>query len=499
MGPSPELGEQQPSQYLPPVRFYRTGKEAVPRNAAVIRLHPPLYAGDFDNPKLRNAYYWEQLDPNNKEEQKLRLALHYGEERNPRCENCEKEDRACMSGLGKRYQNASCAFCIRRHLHCSQSNSARKKLDIPVRTDTDPPVRKNIDPPVRKNTDSPVCNSFPSAWHTANMTQYQPGRGHSHKRRLNDTSAREATEPPAKRTRASMNGRMQMSTAILDDEFHTPMESRSRSVYSIASLHGSDTSLSDSQKADIGIILDNTRAEHDLPVRNEGQNDADGRYDIESPPVDVHRHERLTSFTPHLPSGSCTSTKPQNAGPNSTQSQEVVIQQNSNHGTSIFEELSKYFSALNSKHDKLVRELRSANARLTRRVDQLENPQTDSWQNLEARLVALEKMPTPQQHGQKSCTTATATRMLEARLLKLEKANAGLSDGGGMGDGLKRLEGLTERKRGERRAQAGRIENRVTNLRDEQAVLQNEHLGLNTRLNDLAKKMHQVSRAQNQG
>jgi len=89
--------------------------------------------------------------------------------------------------------------------------------------------------------------------------------------------------------------------------------------------------------------------------------------------------------------------------------------------------------------------------------------------------------------------------MLEARLLKLEKANAGLSDGGGMGDGLKRLEGLTERERGERRAQAGRIENRVTNLRDEQAVLQNEHLGLNTRLNDLAKKMHQVSRAQNQG
>ncbi|THX16140.1 hypothetical protein D6D13_01558 [Aureobasidium pullulans] len=473
MGPSPELGEQKPSQYLPPVRFYRTGKEAVPRDAAVIRLHPPLYAGDFDNPKLRNAYYWEQLDPNNKEEEKLRLSLHYGEERNPRCENCEKEDRACMSGLGKRYQNASCAFCIRRHLHCSQSNSARKKPDIPVRTDTDPPVRKNVDPPVRKNTDSP----------------YQPGRGHSHKRRLNDTGAREVTEPPAKRTRASMNGKIQMSTTVPDDEFHTPMESRSRSVYSITSLRGSDTSLGDSHKTDIGIILDDAHAEFDLPLRNEGQNDADGWHDVESPPLDVHRDERLTSFTPHLPSGSCT--KPQNAGPNSTQSQEVVIQQNSNHGTSIFEELSKYFSALNSKHDKLVRELRSANARLTRRVDQLENPQTNSWQNLEARLVALEKMPTPQQHGQESYTTATATRMLEARLLKLEKANAGLSDGGGMGDGLKRLEGLTERERGERRAQAGRIENRVTNVRDEQAVLQNEHLGLNTRLNDLAKKMHQ--------
>ncbi|THX88150.1 hypothetical protein D6D04_00456 [Aureobasidium pullulans] len=481
MGPSPELGEQKPSQHLPPVRFYRTGKEAVPRDAAVIRLHPPLYAGDFDNPKLRNAYYWEQLDPKKKEEETLRLALHYGEERNPRCENCEKENRACMSGLGKRYQNTGCALCTRRHLHCSQANGARKKTNAPVRPTTDPPVRKNIDPPVRENTDSP----------------YQPGRNRSHKRVANDTAAREATEPPAKRTRASMNGRMQMSTAILDDEFHTPMESRSRSVYSIASLHGSDTSLSDSHKTDISIIVDDSHAEYDLPLRNEGQNDADGRYDIESPPVDVHRHERLTSFTPHLPSGSCT--KPQNAGPNSTQSQEVVIQQNSNQGTSIFEELSKYFSALNSKHDKLVRELRSANARLTRRVDQLENPQTNSWQNLEARLVALEKMPTPQQHGQESCTTATATRMLEARLLKLEKANAGLSDGGGMGDGLKRLEGLTERERGERRAQAGRIENRVTNLRDEQAVLQNEHLGLNTRLNDLAKKMHQVSRAQNQG
>ncbi|THW79013.1 hypothetical protein D6D19_01502 [Aureobasidium pullulans] len=437
MGPSPELGEQRPSQYLPPVRFYRTGKEAVPRDAAVIRLHPPLYAGDFDNPKLRNAYYWEQLEPNHKEEQKLRLALHYGEERSPRCENCEKEDRACMSGLGRRYQNTGCALCTRRHLHCSQANGARKKTNAPVRPTTDPPVRKNIDPPVRENTDSP------------------------------------------------------MSTAILDDEFHTPMESRSRSVYSITSLRGSDTSLGDSHKTDIGIVVDDSHAEYDLPLRNEGQNDADGWHDVESPPVDVHRDERLTSFTPYLPSGSCTSTKPQNAGPNSTQSQEVVIQQNSNGGTSIFEELSKYFSALNSKHDKLVRELRSANARLTRRVDQLENPQTNSWQNLEARLVALEKMPTPQQHGQESCTTATATRMLEARLLKLEKANAGLSDDGGMGDGLKRLEGLTERERAERRAQAGRIENRVTNLRDEQAVLQNEHLGLNTRLNDLAKKMHQ--------
>ncbi|THY15764.1 hypothetical protein D6D01_07842 [Aureobasidium pullulans] len=481
MGPSPELGEQKPSQYLPPVRFYRTGKEAVPRDAAVIRLHPPLYAGDFDNPKLRNAYYWEQLDPNNKEEEKLRLALHYGEERNPRCENCEKEDRACMSGLGKRYQNASCAFCIRRHLHCSQANGARKKTSASVRPATDPPVRNNIDPPVRKSTDSP----------------YQPGHGRSHKRRLNDTGAREATEPPVKRTRASMNGRMQMSTAILDDEFHTPMESRSRSVYSIASLHGSDTSLGDSQKTDIGIIVHDSRADYDLLLSNKGQHDVDGRHDVESPAVDIHRDERLTSFTPHLPSGSYT--KPQNAGPNSTQSQEVVIQQSSNHGTNIFEELSKYFSTLNSKHDKLVRELRSANTRLTRRVDQLENPQTNSWQNLEARLVALEKMPTPQQHGQESCTTATATRMLEARLLKLEKADAGLSDGDGMGDGLKRLEGLTERERGERRAQAGRIENRVTNLRDEQAVLQNEHIGLNTRLNDLAKKMQQVSRAQTQG
>ncbi|THZ16639.1 hypothetical protein D6C91_06263 [Aureobasidium pullulans] len=461
MGPSPELGEQKPSQYLPPVRFYRTGKEAVPRDAAVIRLHPPLYAGDFDNPKLRNAYYWEQLDPKKKEEETLRIALHYGEERNPRCQNCEKENRACMSGLGKRYQNTGCALCTRRHLHCSQANGARKKTNAPVRPTTDPPVRKNIDPPVRENTDSP----------------YQPGRNRSHKRILNDTAAREATEPPAKRARASMNGRIQMSTAILDDDFHTPMESRSRSVYSIASLHGSDTSLGDSHKTDIGITLDDTHAEYDLPLRNEGQNDADGWHDVESPPLDVHRDERLTSFTPHLLSGSYT--HPQNAGPNSTQSREVVIQQSSSHGTNnIFEELSKYFSALNSKHDKLVRELRSANARLTRR-------------NLEARLVALEKMPTPQQHGQESCTTATATRMLEARLLKLEKANAGLSDGGGMGDGLKRLENLTERERGERRAQAGRIENRVTNLRDEQAVLQNEHLGLNTRLNDLAKKMRQ--------
>lgn len=147
MDPSPELGDQDSRSLLPPVRLYRPGKGAVPRDADVIRPHPPLYAGDFDNRKLKGAYYWEGLDRNNPEDERLRLGLHYGKERNPRCDLCEREDRACMSLLGKKYQTTGCALCIRRHFQCSQANSIQKSA---------PSVQKNATN-VRKNKDPPVC------------------------------------------------------------------------------------------------------------------------------------------------------------------------------------------------------------------------------------------------------------------------------------------------------------------------------------------------------
>lgn len=145
MNASPELGEQIPHRLppqLPPVSKYNPGKGAVPKDAEVIRQHPPLYAGDY-NPR-RKAYHWERLKPNNREDERLRLALHYGEERRPRCDLCEKEDRACMSMLGKRFKTTGCAFCTRRHLPCSQANGV-----------------KNATSNVRRNPDDTVGGKYP--------------------------------------------------------------------------------------------------------------------------------------------------------------------------------------------------------------------------------------------------------------------------------------------------------------------------------------------------
>lgn len=106
MNASPELGEETPRRLpiqLPPVLHYHPGKQAVPHNAEVLRQHPPLYAGDFN--KRKGAYYWECSNQKNHEDERLRLALHYGEERTPRCDLCEKEDRACVSSLRQEIQD----------------------------------------------------------------------------------------------------------------------------------------------------------------------------------------------------------------------------------------------------------------------------------------------------------------------------------------------------------------------------------------------------------
>ncbi|KAK6007870.1 hypothetical protein QM012_004684 [Aureobasidium pullulans] len=228
METSPELGEQYSRSHLPAVRLYCPGKEAIPRDAEVVRPHPPLYAGDFNNRKLKGAYYWESLDRNNPEDEKLRLGLHYGKERNPRCELCEREDRACMSLLGKKYKTTGCAFCIRRHFPCSQANSVQKSATS-----------------LQKNKDSPVRDAF------------RPS-GHAHKRALSNVSNREGTEPPAKRTRASLNGKAFEFLQLFahddgesdvegnNDEYSTPMVSRRGSIYTLdSSNQGSEDSYRD--------------------------------------------------------------------------------------------------------------------------------------------------------------------------------------------------------------------------------------------------------------
>jgi hypothetical protein len=149
MDASPELSEHTPRRLpiqLPPASTYNPGKGAVPGDAEVNRPHPPLYAGDYD--KSKSAYYWENLDRNNHEEERLRLALHYGEERRPRCDLCEKQDRACVSSLGKRSGTTGCARCIRIHRPCSHANGARKSAGH-----------------VQKNTDQSVCERYPHRQH----------------------------------------------------------------------------------------------------------------------------------------------------------------------------------------------------------------------------------------------------------------------------------------------------------------------------------------------
>lgn len=144
MNASPELGEDNPHRpltKLPPVLKYNPGKVAAPRDAEVDRPHPPLYAGDYNHRK--EAYYWEYLAPN-PDNVKLRQALQYGEERSPRCDLCEEEDRACMSMLGKEYKTTGCARCIRRHLSCSQANGVKKATSN-----------------VRRNPDDTVSGRYP--------------------------------------------------------------------------------------------------------------------------------------------------------------------------------------------------------------------------------------------------------------------------------------------------------------------------------------------------
>ncbi|CAD0108873.1 unnamed protein product [Aureobasidium uvarum] len=427
MNLSPELGEQDSPRSLPPVLLYRPGKEAVPHDAEVVRPHPPLYAGDFNNRKLKDAYYWEGLDRNNREDEKLRLGLHYGEERNPRCDLCEKEDRACMSLLGKKYKTTGCAFCIRRHFQCSQANGVQKTATV---------VRKDKDPPFRPS-------------------------GHAHKRAFNKVDNREGTEPPAKRTRASMNGKafdFHELPACEDngDEYHTPLESRRGSVYALAfDNQGGEDSYKGS--------LDPNQAEGDQSLAEVPQPDVDDTLHLTHPNrSDTRGNQPMSSEAP---------TNNQSSSIGHTQG-----------GSSSFEDLSRYFS----NHDKLVRNLQSANGTLTERVGQLESSH-NCWQDVQSRVVALESMPVARQETQQEPYVVTL-KALDSRVLKLEKEKAGLSDGS-LEEGIKRLESIMEKERRERRALANKLEGKNKSLTHDVAVLQSENEGLRERLNSLTKKL----------
>lgn len=455
MNASPELGEDTPRRLptqLFPVLKYNPGKIAEPRDAEVIREHPPLYAGDYD-PRKR-AYYWECLKPN-RGNVRLRQALHYGEERSPRCELCEKEDRACMSMLGKKYKTTGCARCIRKHFPCSQANGVKSATSN-----------------ARKNPDDTVSGVSTKTEKVLTKYQYRPNSG-ARKRVLD----REATEPPAKRTRASTSGKpfeaLELGFVREDDEtYHTPRESREGSVYTLGSdLQGS----ADSYRTSPNL----SQAESHWVVGDEPLPEVDGAADFVPPNSSMTRTEQLAR-----PAAWCflgdqyqTNDRPKETQTNLTNEA----------SSSSFGQLSRCFS----NYEKTVLDLQSANATLTERVDQLESSR-NSWQETQSRLLALESVSAPKNEDSQYAPGPATIRALESRILKLESADAGLDDSG-VKEPIKRLEGLMERERRERRARVENLEKNIKRQRNDVAVLQSENEGLRERLNKLTGQIRNLT------
>ena len=249
-----------------------------------------------------------------------------------------------------------------------------------------------------------------------------------------------------------------------DDEYHTPLESRRGSVYTLdASLQGSADSYRGSP--DIRQVKD------DHMLGDESRRDVGGTVGLARPHSSISRTER------HMSSAAGSVPEDQNQA----NDQATETQQNSaiSAGSNSFGDLSRYFS----NHEKLVLDLQSANATLTERVGQLESSRS-SWQDVQTRLAALESVSTPQQQGTQQGLYPASVRALELRILELEKANAGLGDRG-IGADIRRLERMIEGERGERRKQVENLQKETKSLENNVAVLSSENEGLRGRLNKL--------------
>lgn len=306
--------------------------------------------------------------------------------------------------------------------------------------------------------------------------QYRPNIG-ARKRALDRTDDRETTEPPAKRTRASMNGKAFEALELgfdrdNDETYHTPRESRAGSVYTLDS--------------DIQGSADSYRASSNFRQAEGHQRLADG------PLPDVND---AADFVP--PNSSMTRTE-QLASPaagiipgdqNQTNDQTKETQANLTNGASgsSFGDLSRYFS----NHEKTVLDLQSANATLTERVGQLESSR-DFRQDVQSRLLALESMSAPKQEDTQQGPSPSTARTLELRISKLENINDDLGDIG-VGEHNRRLERLMEGERRERRAQVDKLKKEIRRLANDVAVLQSENEGLRERLNKLTGQIRNLT------
>ncbi|CAD0108874.1 unnamed protein product [Aureobasidium uvarum] len=138
----------------------RNNRPALPRNAVMNREHPPLHAGDYNNNLSKDMYWWEKLDVNDPEENRVLLAMYYGEERHPRCNVCEKQNRACMWFLGEEDQiNKSCVKCRRVHATCKTIGSHESSDDLRPSIETRENTAQRISSHKRKATEPDVTKS----------------------------------------------------------------------------------------------------------------------------------------------------------------------------------------------------------------------------------------------------------------------------------------------------------------------------------------------------
>ncbi|KAI4717063.1 hypothetical protein E4T48_06757 [Aureobasidium sp. EXF-10727] len=84
---------------------------------------PPRYDGDFDIE--RHDYWWNLLDSDNPRHARASKGMRYGTERNPRCDTCERQNRACMTRPNS-HDKTGCVRCSYTQSGCSHAREARE-------------------------------------------------------------------------------------------------------------------------------------------------------------------------------------------------------------------------------------------------------------------------------------------------------------------------------------------------------------------------------------
>lgn len=84
---------------------------------------PPRYDGDFDIE--RHDYWWNLLDLDNPRHARASKGMRYGAERNPRCDTCERQNRACMTRPNS-HDKTGCVRCSYTQSGCSHAREARE-------------------------------------------------------------------------------------------------------------------------------------------------------------------------------------------------------------------------------------------------------------------------------------------------------------------------------------------------------------------------------------